>query len=238
MWQMTDKELKKQIKTAYAVVPSDEEKVFIRRHEKRGLHMNKVIFLEARYMCMRSFIWSIPLFVMLVVVSQNYKPEYAWMISSMVPLCALCPLTAVGKTERYRMEELESACRFSLRLIRMIRLFILEVLSLLFILIGAFISKEICQVAYLTTFIFISLPFLLNIWGCLFIIRKWPGKENIYGCIAMTVFSCALPMVTSSVEWYLPEYISLIAIGVLLFFIGKESYMYVKESEDLTWSLC
>ncbi len=235
---MTDKELKKQIKTAYKLVPSDREKTFIREHEERGMHLYRVILVEARYMCAYSFIWGISLFVILMEVIKNFHSEYAWAVASLMPLCVVCPLIFVGKSERYRMAELESACRFSLKFIRLIRLLILDVLSLLFIVAGSGILKDIFQTGYLKTFIFCSLPFLLNVWGCLCITRKWKDKENIYGCVAMTVFSCMLPMVTSFMEWELPESVLLIVIGVFLFLIGRESFIYVKGSEDLTWSLC
>lgn len=234
---MTDKDIKKQIKTAYAVVPSDEEKAFIRRYEKRAMQMHRVIFVEAKYMCMSNLAWSIPLFVILVIISKVMEPKYAWAIASMLPLCAVVPLISIGKSDRCRMAELEAACRFSLKFIRMVRLFILGILSLLLILAGSVILKEICQVGYLHTFLFCSLPFLLNVWGCLCITRKWQAKENIFGCIAVTIFSCLLPMSSYAGLW-LTDDILLIAVCIILFFIGKEAFMYVKGSEDVTWNLC
>lgn len=237
---MTNKELKKRLKNAYEIVPSEREKVFIRKYEKRRMQIFDVLKIEIKYMGLKSCFTGLVLCVLLFLAAKSGQTQFMWVMSSVIPALVLLPVTAIGRSERCGMEELEAASRFSLRFIRMIRMLILGCISLVLIVLVSCYLKVQLHISILEIFYFIGFPYLVNVWGCMLITRKWHAKENIYGCIGVTVMSCILPFIadTMKLKSIIPGYVACAALLVVFTVTVKEMIMYVKESEDLSWSSC
>ena len=237
---MTDREVKRLLKNAYAITASEKEKVFVKTYERRSRQFLHVLMLELKYMGIKSLFAGAFLCTILFALVRQGDVRVQWTISSILPLFALIFSALFGRSERYGMEEFEAASRFSLRFIRMTRMLILGTISCLLILVCTCILRKFLGISPMITVCFVGFPYLFNVWGSLLITRKWHAKENIYGCMGVTVLSCLMPFVAEFVKlWtYISSITAFLAILILLAVTVRESILYIKEGEDLLWNLC
>lgn len=237
---MKDSELKAMLQNAYAINPTEKENRFIRKYERRHMRFRDVLALELRYMGIKSLASGVLLCAILFFFVRQGDVRVKWMASSLLPLFALLPSAIVGSSERYGMQELEAASRFSLQLIRMARMLIWGTLSLIIIWLATIIFQSYFEANLLITGCFVGFPYLLSVWGCLLITRKWHSKDNIYGCMGVTVLSCLLPLLAEFLKlWkYVTKPAVSIAVIVILIAAVRESILYIKDGEDLSWNLC
>lgn len=237
---MTDRELKQLLKNAYTVTASEKEEAFMKTYERRSRRFWNVLVLELKYMGIKSLLAGVFLCTILFVLARQGDVRVKWTISSILPLFALILSALVGRSERNGMEELEAASRFSLRFIRMTRMLILGTVSFLFILVCTCILKKLLGISPMITVCFVGFPYLFNVWGSLLITRKWHAKENIYGCVGITFLSCLMPVIAEYIKlWsYINGITAYLAMLILLVVTVRESILYIKEGEDLSWNLC
>lgn len=236
---MTDRELKKQLKNAYSFEESNSSKTFIRKHEQRGMHIGEIMLLETKYLGLRSAGCGLALCLMLFLIAKIESVHSMWMLSSMLPICVLACITAIDKSERYGMGEFEATSRFSLRMIIATRMMILGIFSLVIITLGTVVIKSVFDIGLLQVLSCICLPYLLNIMGCLIVIRRWHASENIYGCCGVTFAACLIPYFIEK-----SEYLSSVSQGwmgavmaLVLIVTIIECILYFRESENLSWNL-
>ncbi|MGN0416012.1 MAG: hypothetical protein ACI4FX_11060 [Agathobacter sp.] len=237
---MTDRELKRLLKNAYTVTASEKEEAFMKTYERRSRRFWNVLVLELKYMGSRNFLAGVFLCTLLFFLARQGDVRVKWTISSILPLFALVLSALVGRSERSGMEELEAASRFSLRFIRMTRMLILGTISFLLILVCTCILRKFLGISPMITVCFVGFPYLFNVWGSLLITRKWHAKENIYGCVGITFLSCLMPVIAEYIKlWsYTNSIIAFLAMLILLVGTVRESILYIKEGEDLSWNLC
>lgn len=237
---MTDRELKNALKNAYIVETSEREKAFLTKYEKRSMQIFDVLRIELKYMGVKNFCAGLFWCIVLFLVARLGEAQFMWILSSALPMCVLIPLIAIGRSERYGMGELEASSRFSLRFLRMTRMLILGFFGLILISVTSLVLREFIKLSPVMTVCFVGFPYLVNVWGCLLVTRKWNAKENLYGCMGITCISCLMPFVAHQMELMKaiePAYVPLAMIVVLVVTV-KESILYIRESEDFTWSLC
>lgn len=235
---MTDKELKHMLKNAYDLPSTDREKSFIRKHEKRSLRIIEILITELRYMGIRSVPAGLMLFALLFVIARTDNIDVVWMLSSFVPVCALIPMTFLSRSERFGMEELEAATRFSLRFVRIVRMFIMGIFStilLLIIGIALYVTSGISGTEHV---VFVVFPYLASAYGSMVVTRKWHSKENIFGVLAVCMFGGLLPSVIKAMELaaQLSDGVFILMIFLLLGAMFRECVLYLKESENLSWN--
>ena len=237
---MTDRELKRLLKNAYTVTATEKEDAFVKTYERRSRQFLHVLVLELKYMGIKSLFAGVFLCTILFALVRQGDVRVQWTISSILPLFALILSALVGRSERCGMEELEAASRFSLRFIRMTRMLILGTISFLLILVCTCILKKFLGISPMITVCFVGFPYLFNVWGSLLITRKWHAKENIYGCVGITFLSCLMPVIAEYIKlWsYINSIIAFLAMLILLVGTVRESILYIKEGEDLSWNLC
>lgn len=237
---MTDKEVKLLLKTAYTVTASEREKKFIKTYERRSRQFMNVLGLELKYMGIKSLLAGIILCAILFVLARQSNDSVKWTISSILPLFALIPSTLFGRSERCGMEELEAASRFSLRFIRMTRMLILGFISFILIIVCTCILRKFSGISPMITVCFVGFPYLFNVSGCFLITRKWHAKENIYGCVGTTFISCLIPFIAEIIKLWSNMNGTIAYIAMLIVFVVtvRESILYIKEGEDLSWNLC
>ena len=100
---MMEKDLKKQLKLSYALPESESQKSFIRTHERRSLQLGSILRIEFKFMGIRSVFAGIFLFIILYAGYRSHNPDFTWHLSCVIPAAALIPMTALGRSERYRM---------------------------------------------------------------------------------------------------------------------------------------
>ena len=236
---MTDREVKRLLKNAYTVTASEKEEAFVKTYERRSRQFLHVLVLELKYMGIKSLFAGILLCMILFGLARQGDVRVQWTISGILPLFALILSALFGRSERYGMQEFEAASRFSLRFIRMTRMLILGTISFLLILVCSCVLKKYIDIHPMITVCFVGFPYLFSVWGSLLITRKWHAKENIYGCVGVTVLSCLMPFIAEFVKlWtYISDIMAYLAMLILLAVTVRESILYIKE-EDLSWNLC
>lgn len=237
---MTDKEVKKILKTAYVSPETEKEKRFVRKNEKRALQLSCIIKVEFRYMGVRSLLAGVILTALLLAAAKAEDMDMVWTFASFIPMCALIPMALLSRSERYGMDELEATSRFSLRFVRIVRMFILGLFSLTLLLAAGIVLRVTGIVSAMEQIALVVFPYLVSAYGSMLVTRKWQGKENIFGVLAVCTFSGLLPFVIRPVilSRQLPNGTFLPVIALLLGVIVRECALYVKESENLSWNLC
>ena len=236
---MTDKEIMKMLKNAYALPETEKEKHFVRKYEKRSLQISDIIRTEFRYMGLKSILAGIILVALLWMVAGAEDPDMVWVIVSFVPACALVPMVLLSRSERYGMEELEAASRFSLRFIRIVRMFILGVFSMVLLAAVGIILRAAASVPVMKQLMLVVFPYLASTYGAMLVTRKWHGKENSFGVLAVCAFSGLLPYMLRQLKLpgQAPGLMIPLLIALLLGAMLRECRLYVKESENLSWNL-
>lgn len=237
---MTDKDLKKMLKNAYALPATENEKSFIRRNEKRSLRLFDVMKLEFRYMGLSCILAGVVLCLLCLVAVKMNDVDKMWFFSSLIPICAVIPLILLSRSERCGMAEMEVSCRFSLRYIRLVRMCIIGVFALgLLSTIGG-IMKALCAVAIIDYIACVITPYLVSDFGAMLVTRRWHGKENIYGILAVCIASSLVPFAVKQFRQsgFLTDTAIVVIAAALLIAVIRESVMYVKESEIISWNLC
>lgn len=198
---MRDKELKQLLQQAYTLTPSKQEYSFLRRYQKRRISMTQILRIELKYMGLRSLLAGLIVWAMLAgLILTGGGAKAKWIIASILPVLSLLLTAMGGRSERYGMEELEASSRFSLRMLRMTRMCLLGICSLVITLGTTGMFRAYVETGFLRSFCLVSIPYLLNVWGCLWLIRRWHAKENIYGCIGLTMITCLLPSLVQSLQ--------------------------------------
>lgn len=236
---MTDKAMKDLLKNAYKISETDREKVFLKKYEKRSMHIFDVFRLEFKYMSVRSMVSGMMLVLFFALISFSKNPELIWYISGLLPVAGLILISGLGKSERYGMQELEAASRFSLRFIKAVRMFIMGCATLFIVIATSIVMQEKTEFNFITILGLIGTPYMLNAWGNLIVTRRWHEKENIYGCLLVALVTCMLPALMEKAISYelIQPFILIILLLVVSALTVRESLLYIKEREDLSWNL-
>lgn len=236
---MTDKAMKDLLKNAYKISETDREKVFLKKYEKRSMHIFDVFRLEFKYMSVRSIVSGMMLVLFFALISFSKNPELIWYISGLLPVAGLILISGLGKSERYGMQELEAASRFSLRFIKAVRMFIMGCATLFIVIATSIVMQEKTEFNFITILGLIGTPYMLNAWGNLIVTRRWHEKENIYGCLLVALVTCMLPALMEKAISYelIQPFILIILLLVVSALTVRESLLYIKEREDLSWNL-
>ena len=237
---MNDKKIKTMLKKAYQISPSQREKDFLKKNEKRTPQLFDIITLEFKYLRLNSFLSAGILIVIFYLISMSENPKLMWYVSGALPVIGLLLLANLGKSEKYGMHELESSSRFSLKFIKTVRMFILGLAAItLIITVSVMLQGKTC-LSFASVLGFVGTPYMINVWGNLLITRRWHGKGNISGCLSITVLSCMLPILIEKaicLQVIRPFFITVLLV-IISFLAVRESILYIKEREDLLWNYC
>ena len=237
---MTDKDVKKMLKDAYRISPSVREEEFLRKHRKRSMRIPDILRLEIKYMGVRSAASGALVLLLLGLLSFSKSPELIWYVSGLLPVVGLLLLSELGKSERYGMQELETASRFSLRFIKSIRIFLMGCATLIIVIATSVVLRGKTGFDFLTILGLIGTPYMLSAWGNLLITRRWHDKENIYGCLAVAFATCLLPaLLEKAIRFQVIQPFVVVSLFVVVSALTvRESILYIREREDLSWNLC
>lgn len=237
---MTEKDMKKLLKNVYQISPSNREKVFLKKYEKRSMRILDVFILEFKYMGMQSVLSGAILIILFGIISFSKNSELMWYVSGILPVVGLILMSGMGKSEKYGMHELEAASRFSLRFIKATRMFILGSATLGIVVVLSILLQVKTNFAFMSILGFIGTPYMLNAWGNLVITRRWHEKENIFGCLAVTGVTCMLPILMKqavSLHVIEPFVIAILLVAISALTV-RESLLFIKGREDLSWNFC
>ena len=239
---MKDSELKKLISDAYDIEPSERQKQFIRKYRRRNLKLLDILLIQYKYM--RFQFWAVLCFLICAVgyMIVFSDPESVKWIASFMPFPAILALTGLGKSERYKMSELEMTARLSEKFLKSVRLVLIGIAGLLSVGVVSpmfsILFKLPISIAILTS----AFPYVVTTTACMILLRRWHAKENVVGCIAIAMCVCVVSIMLmnnlAAKISGLGERICIAALIVCVFIMAREVYLYLKESEELQWNLC
>ena len=234
---MKTRELKQLIKGAYSITPSEKKTAFIQKYQLRELNYLQIICIQLQYMGGQFALLGGCVLTLLLGTVSTVGKDLTHLIAAIVPVAALIAITGLGRSARYGMDELEMSSRFSLRMLRTVRLAIIGIADFLIMLSISGLLKILTGAKLLHAFAFTAVPYLFTTFLCMVLIRRWHSPKNIYGCIVVAVGTAAMVLVGMN---YLTLCTTLLytALPVLFLLTVMEAFAYIKESEELQWNLC
>ena len=191
-----EKELLKQMFTA----PEPKRKrAFLRSlpHQEAGI--GTLLISQAAFI--RKWVWAVSflLFGSVVWLAQYTEQECIWVLSAVMPFGALLLILEFARSAAYGMAELEMTSRFSLRMVLLARMSMLGAAQLL----GLIPAAIVLGTKLFTSGVYILVPYLLTAVLGLIVVRRLPGRENMYVCGCISGGVCALGPILRS---YLPAW--------------------------------
>ena len=215
--------------------------IFLRQLDLPRMPVHEFLFSQIGYI--RKWIWCVSTLIFVVsILGLAFLPgTVLWLISGLTPLLSLTIISESGRSELYKMVELEMATRFSLRSVTFARLAILGLMNLL--LLGVLLPIGLWNdtVAPLAAALYIITPFLLTTFIGLYIVRKFRGQEAMYTCVGTSVgISISLFLSHNIIPFIYQEQCLtawIITALVLLFGNGKQCVAMINKTEELAWNL-
>jgi len=236
---MNDREIKKKLRGAYAAPLSERSRGFIRQHTRRQITLGGLFRIAFESLGLSVPICLVLFLLGMALLITGTDTRQTLLVSSLCAASAAFVVLVSSKSQRHGMAELESSTRFSLPLLKVVRLAYSGFFSLLGLLLAAVLLCRAFRVQALYAVIHMGFPYLLTLWGDLVILRRWHRSENTYGCMAVALVSVLLSVLAeiSRLWMVLPALIPFLALLVLLALTGREIIRYIQESEVPSWSL-
>lgn len=230
--------LKQELKKAFAApLPDPQEKArFLRTLPQPSIPMWRFVLTQTAYL--RKWVPALSVLFLLPTLRSNrdMNVDTLWGISALIPFLALLAVTESTRSAVYGMQEFEMSTRFSIKSVMLARMSILGLLDA-FVLCALipFYAAGI-KLSLLQTGLYLLVPYLLTANGSLWFVRRFHGREALYGCLCVAVFvsmlSCGLRLLAdiiyqiSFLHWWL-----LFAI-FLLGKMGQEIHRTIAQTES------
>lgn len=232
--------LKKALSKSFEAPAPTRKKAFLRSIQKPSIGYFDFVCAQAAYI--RKWVWLIStlFFIVAVIGAKFMNQNMLWCVSAFMPVLALSIITESGRSEVYGMSEFELSTRFSLKSVVLAKLGILGFSNfVLFCLLIPFAYINSC-VSVLQTGVYMACPYLLTIFGGLWIVRKVRGKESIYICcgIAAAVSLGNIILYQSSYIVYSEQGFIWWISALIFSLIGtvNQCYKMIKQTEELAWN--
>ncbi|MDO5444638.1 MAG: hypothetical protein Q4F31_03340 [Eubacteriales bacterium] len=239
---MKNSDLKLMIRSAYDVKSSEKKKAFIRAYQKRELDYIDILFLQFQYLGPQLTVVFGYALMMLLGGAAHINAAFARVLAAFMPAAALFALTGLGKSSKYAMEEIEMASRFSLRMIKILRLTIIGIAGITVMVAASFVLKIVAGLNLLSAFALTGVSYLSTTFLCMVLIRKWHSEKNIYGCVLIALVVCITMVSGSGMQvLYSAGFSGMVPAVLLLISVVltvSEACKYIKESEEILWNLC
>lgn len=235
-----NRKLKNELQAIYKAPPTIRKTAFLKKYHRRELSRKDFILCQARYI--RWWVWfmSIVLFGIILWLSADQQIQDIWAGASLTPLLALLAVVENGKSRQHRMEELELACRISLRSVFLVRISILGVFHLL--LFGAMIPALAAWgvTGIIQTGVYLLTPYLLTAAIGMELSRHFRGNDGLLACAAVAGIVCTLGLSDRRLRLglYRTDFIHIWGMTLLLalWACAFELTKMMKEVEEIQWS--
>lgn len=227
---------KKDLKQAFEAPEPVRKREFLRLLDYPKMSVPAFLFSQMSYI--RKWVWCVSFLVFIVaILGVAFVPNTVlWLLSALTPLLALTVVSESGRSERYKMAELELATRFSLRSVTFARLTILGLLNLLIFGIFLFLGVWNDTATPLAVGLYIVTPFLFTSFTGLYIVRKFKGQEAMYICVSTSVGISVFLFSSHNIIPLLYEeqclILWMIVAIILLFGNGRQCIAMVKQTGE------
>lgn len=236
-----NKKLKKAIKDSYAAPPPQRKEVFLAGLPTPSVRFGEFLGGQLAYIS-KSF-WGLSVLLLAAMLGWVYSDYFRMHtllgLACTIPVLSLLAMGEVQKSFAHNMAELESACRFNLSEVTLMRLLIIGVFQLLGLVLLILLTRSRFAFGALRLTLYLVLPLLLNTGVTLFVINHWRVRLSLYGCTGITCLVSVLvwllyrqqPLLTAAASggWGL-------AVTVLLAVCGRELWRFKKNMEDYQWN--
>lgn len=237
---MTDKQLKRALKSVYQPPEPAGKQAFLDRIEDVQLTILGFVRTQLHYIRPWGWLFSIGIFLAALALAWQADRQAVWMISALLPFAALSTITEMNRSVRYGMDELELASRFSLKAVMLARLSILGLGNLLLVVLLTPILSVWGQMTIVETGFYILCPYSLTAFCDLYILRRWHGRENMYACVGAAALVSVLCVVMDMLPALAAALIQLpVCVCLTVFLILmmlREGARYLSHMEELTWN--
>lgn len=235
---MVEKNLIKEIQKAYDV-SSNKKTRFLRTINSPNVSLFRFIKNQFKLINRKIYLSCILYFLILMILLLSSKANQYLLLAAGAPFFSLLIVVVINTSVNYKMEELEMASLFSLKMVIIARLLITTSITVLLIVIMSVVTSTIKDIPLLEIISFFFAPYLLNMIINLKIMKS-QRKEGIKYCLAISSVICLL---TISFGYYSPikELISVsilfIITIILLILTIIEIVNYLNRIEDYVWNL-
>ena len=235
---MDDKSLIKEIQKAYDV-SSNKKTRFLRTIYSPNISLFRFIKNQFKLINRKIYLSCVLYFLVLMILLLSSKANQCLLLAAGAPFFSLLIVAVVNTSANYKMEELEMASLFSLKMVIIARLLIITSITVLLIIIMSLITSSIKDISLLQIICFFFVPYLLNMFLNLKIMKS-QRKEGIKYCLVISSVICLL---TISFGYYSPikglisVSILFIIMIVLLILTIIEIVNYLNRIEDYVWNL-
>ncbi len=232
---------KNELKQAFEAPRPVRKRDFLRQLDLHGMPVHEFLFSQIGYI--RKSVWVVSAMVFIIsILGVVFLPDTViWFISGLTPLLALTICSESGRSEFYKMAELEMATRFALRSVILARLAIVGLMNLLILGVLLPIGLWTNTVTPGATILYIVTPFLLSAFTGLYIVRKFRGQGTMYAYFGTSVGISVFLFLSHNIipfiyqEWCLTAW--MITALVLVLGNGKQCIAMIKQTEELAWNL-
>lgn len=231
---------KDELKRAAIVPAPPGKRDFLRKLPPPRMPFHEFLFSQIAYI--RKWIWGVSALAFAAAVwGLAFLPGSAlWLVSGLTPLLALTIISESGRSEYYKMNELEMTTRFSLRSIVLARLCILGFANLLTLGLLLLLGSWHSALPPFAAGLYIITPFLLTTFTGLYIVRRVKGQEAIYICTGTAVGISLFSFLSHDIFpfIYQEQWLALWTIAALVLLIknGKLCAAVIKQTEELAWN--
>lgn len=235
-----DKKLETALNEMFAAPPPQKKRDFLKKYHRRELGCWELLLIQARYI--HWFVWgnSVVLFAAILWRLIDYGNEAIWTVSALIPFLALLAVTVNGKSTLYRMEELELACRISLRSVMLARMVILGIFH--FVLLAVLTPALAIHgaISMSRAGVYLLTPYLFTAAIGMELARRIYGNEGILACGAAAAFVSILGIIAQRIHPGLYQQSALpwweIALAVGLIAVAAELNMTIRKTEVMQWN--
>lgn len=230
------KQEKEMLKQLFAAPEPKRKRAFLRSLPRQEAGIGTLLISQAAFI--RKWVWAVSflLFGSVVWLAQYTEQECIWVLSAVMPFGALLLILEFARSAAYGMAELEMTSRFSLRTVLFARMSMLGAAQLL----GLIPAAIVLGTKLFTSGVYILVPYLLTAVLGLIVVRRLPGRENMYVCGCISGGVCALGPILRS---YLPAWFGtesvvwwLLAAVVLVAVLMREYGKTMNHLEELAWN--
>lgn len=232
--------LKQELKKAFAVpVPTPQEKArFLRTLPQPSIPTWQFLLTQIAYLRKWVLLLSVLFLLPVLWSSRHMNVNTLWSICAMIPFLALLAVTESTRSAVYGMQEFEMSTRFSLKSVLLARMSVLGLLDAFVICCLIPFYAAGCRLSLLQTGLYLLVPYLLTANSSLWLVRRFRGREALYGSLCAAAFvsllSCGLRLLAdivyqiSYLHWWL-----LFAVFLLVKTAG-EIHHTITQTEQLT----
>ena len=233
---MKNSEIRRLIKTAYDVKPS-RKAAFLQMHQRRKLNCLKLLAMQLQYMKAQTALIGGYVLAVLLCSFADLSPSAAELLAAVMPAAALVAMTGLGRSAKYKMEELEMASRFSLRMIKILRLSIIGAMGTVIIPAVSCVLMPLYGKRLPDTLPLVGIPYLITTFSCMLLIRKWHSPKNIYGCAGIAAVVCmAMTVEVKTLAVAAGGWLLFVILAICLALTVTEGCRYIRESEEFQWN--